>query len=143
MTANLKRRVDNRPIRGGLYVSCAARGPNQFAEAESETAIIRDAPGDFPMVGFFANGAPNRDRICACTEVPALFLQSSAAVGATRSGEGPPNVLEASGVGAARLLLGILSGEDALRHLAPERDPQAPVRLRSAGAGIRATVLLQ
>lgn len=74
MTANLKRRVGNRPIRGGLYVSCAARGPNQFASPESETAIIRDALGDFPMVGFFANGELNRDRIYAYTGVLTLFL---------------------------------------------------------------------
>ena len=74
MTANLKRRVGNRPIRGGLYVSCAARGPNQFAAPESETAIIRDTLGDFPMAGFFANGELNRDRIYAYTGVLTLFL---------------------------------------------------------------------
>ena len=74
MTANLKRRIGNRPIRGGLYVSCAARGPNQFAAPESETTIIRDALGEFPMAGFFANGELNRDRIYAYTGVLTLFL---------------------------------------------------------------------
>ena len=74
MTADLKRRVGNRPIRGGLYVSCAARGPNQFADPESETRLIRDALGEFPMVGFFANGELNRDRIYAYTGVLTLFL---------------------------------------------------------------------
>ena len=74
MTADLKRRVGNRPIRGGLYVSCAARGPNQFAAPERETEIIRDALGEFPMVGFFANGELNRDRIYAYTGVLTLFL---------------------------------------------------------------------
>ena len=74
MTADLKRRVGNRPIRGGLYVSCAARGPNQFAASERETGIIREALGDFPMVGFFANGELNRDRIYAYTGVLTLFL---------------------------------------------------------------------
>ena len=74
MTADLKRRIGNRPIRGGLYVSCAARGPNQFEASQSETAIIRDALGDFPMVGFFANGELNRDRIYAYTGVLTLFL---------------------------------------------------------------------
>ena len=74
MTADLKRRVGNRPIRGGLYVSCAARGPNQFAEPEREARLIRDALGDFPMVGFFANGELNRDRIYAYTGVLTLFL---------------------------------------------------------------------
>ena len=74
MTADLKRRVGNRPIRGGLYVSCAARGPNQFEEPERETELIRAALGEFPMVGFFANGELNRDRIYAYTGVLTLFL---------------------------------------------------------------------
>ena len=74
MTADLKRRIGNRPIRGGLYVSCAARGPNQFAAPECETEIIRDTLGEFPMAGFFANGELNRDRIYAYTGVLTLFL---------------------------------------------------------------------
>ena len=74
MAADLKRRVGNRPIRGGVYISCAARGPNQFAAPDRETEIIRDALGEFPMVGFFANGELNRDRIYAYTGVLTLFL---------------------------------------------------------------------
>ena len=74
MTADLQHRIGNRPIRGGIYVSCAARGPNQFEPSESETGIIRDALGDFPLVGFFANGELNRDRIYAYTGVLTLFL---------------------------------------------------------------------
>ena len=74
MAADLKRRVGDRVIRGGVYVSCAARGPNQFSPPESETEIIRDALGAFPMVGFFANGELNRDRIYAYTGVLTLFL---------------------------------------------------------------------
>ena len=77
----MKSRGGNRPIRGGLYVSCAARGPwpvargpNQFADPESETRLIRDALGEFPMVGFFANGELNRDRVYAYTGVLTLFL---------------------------------------------------------------------
>ena len=74
MTGDLERRVGERPIRGGVYVSCAARGPNQFAPPESETQIIRDTLGEFPMVGFFANGELSRDRIYAYTGVLTLFL---------------------------------------------------------------------
>ena len=74
MGEDLKRRVGDRVIRGGVYVSCAARGPNQFAPPESETEIIRDTLGTFPMVGFFANGELNRDRIYAYTGVLTLFL---------------------------------------------------------------------
>ena len=74
MAADLKRRVGDRVIRGGVYVSCAARGPNQFSPPESETEIIRDTLGAFPMAGFFANGELNRDRIYAYTGVLTLFL---------------------------------------------------------------------
>ena len=74
MAQDLKRRVGERVIRGGVYVSCAARGPNQFAPPQSETEIIRDTLGTFPMVGFFANGELNRDRIYAYTGVLTLFL---------------------------------------------------------------------
>jgi small ligand-binding sensory domain FIST len=74
MTGDLKRRVGNRPIRGGLYISCAARGPNQFAAPDRETDIIRETLGDFPMAGFFANGEISRDRIYAYTGVLTLFL---------------------------------------------------------------------
>ena len=74
MTEDLKLRIGERTIRGGLYVSCAARGPNQFAAPERETEIIRDTLGEFPMAGFFANGELNRDRIYAYTGVLTLFL---------------------------------------------------------------------
>ncbi len=74
MTADLKRRVAARPIRGGLYISCAGRGPNQFAEPEREIDIIRETLGTFPMAGFFANGEISRDRIYAYTGVLTLFL---------------------------------------------------------------------
>ena len=74
MAEDLRRRVGERAIRGGVYISCAARGPNQFASPESETEIIQGALGDFPMVGFFANGELNRDRIYAYTGVLTLFL---------------------------------------------------------------------
>lgn len=65
MAEDVKRLVGDRVIRGGVYVSCAARGPNQFAPPENETEITRDTLGTFPMVGFFANGELNRDRIYA------------------------------------------------------------------------------
>ena len=74
MTEDLARRVGNRSVRGGIYISCAARGPNQFTAPESETALIKEVLGDFPMIGFFANGELNRDRIYSYTGVLALFL---------------------------------------------------------------------
>ncbi len=74
MTEDLGRRVGNRAIRGGIYISCAARGPNQFATPESETEIISKTLGEFPMIGFFANGELSRDRVYAYTGVLALFV---------------------------------------------------------------------
>jgi small ligand-binding sensory domain FIST len=74
MAEDLKTRVAGRPIRGGLYISCAARGPNQFAAPERETDIIRETLGDFPIAGFFANGELSHDRVYAYTGVLTLFL---------------------------------------------------------------------
>jgi small ligand-binding sensory domain FIST len=74
MLEDLRRRAGGRQPKGGLYVSCAARGPNQFAGAESETALIREVFGDMPLTGFFANGEISRDRLYAYTGVLTLFL---------------------------------------------------------------------
>lgn len=74
MLAGLKRRVGTQRIRGGLYVSCAARGPNQFSDPARETQLIEETFGDFPLTGFFANGEFCRDRIYAYTGVLTLFL---------------------------------------------------------------------
>ena len=74
MVDGLKRRVGKNPIRGGLYISCAARGPNQFTAPEREIDLIRATLGDFPIAGFFANGEISRDRIYAYTGVLTLFL---------------------------------------------------------------------
>lgn len=59
--------------RGGIYVSCLARGPNTFASAEAEVAILQKALGNLPLVGFFANGEISNDRIYGYTGVLALF----------------------------------------------------------------------
>ncbi len=61
------------PIRGGLYVSCVARGPNLFPEESHELALIRDVLGPFPLVGFFANGEISNDRLYGYTGVLTLF----------------------------------------------------------------------
>lgn len=74
MLENLKSRIGNKPVRGGLYVSCAARGPNQFDEPTRETQLIEEVFGTFPLTGFFANGEISRDRIYAYTGVLTLFL---------------------------------------------------------------------
>lgn len=73
MLERLKQRVD-RPIKGGLYVSCIARGPNLFGFDAAETRLIAKHLGQFPLTGFFANGEISHDRIYAYTGVLTLFL---------------------------------------------------------------------
>lgn len=73
MLAGLGKRVD-RPIKGGIYVSCVARGPHLFGEGAQELGLISDALGEFPLVGFFANGEICRDRLYGYTGVLTVFL---------------------------------------------------------------------
>jgi small ligand-binding sensory domain FIST len=73
MLTRLKARID-RPIKGGHYVSCVARGPNLFGQNAAETRMIAEHLGDFPLTGFFANGEISHDRFYAYTGVLTLFL---------------------------------------------------------------------
>jgi small ligand-binding sensory domain FIST len=73
MLGDLKRRAPGMP-RAGLYFSCVARGPNQFGPDSAELGMIRDALGDFPLAGFFANGEISNDRLYGYTGVLTLFL---------------------------------------------------------------------
>ncbi len=61
-------------IKGGLYFSCVARGPNLFGGNSEEIGLIREALGEFPLVGFFGNGEICNDRVYGYTGVLALFL---------------------------------------------------------------------
>jgi len=61
------------PPRAGVYVSCIARGRSLFGEPAVETGLIRETLGDFPLVGFFANGEISRDRLYGYTGVLTLF----------------------------------------------------------------------
>jgi small ligand-binding sensory domain FIST len=62
-------------IKAGLYYSCLGRGRNQFGEDSEELKIIRDQLGDFPLVGFFANGEISHNRLYGYTGVLTLFIQ--------------------------------------------------------------------
>lgn len=73
MLLRLKSRIDQ-PIKGGLYISCVARGPNLFGPDAVETRMIAQHLGDFPLTGFFANGEISHDRFYAYTGVLTLFL---------------------------------------------------------------------
>jgi small ligand-binding sensory domain FIST len=61
------------PPKAGVYVSCVARGVSLFGEAGVEAAVIRETLGDFPLVGFFANGEISRDRLYGHTGILTLF----------------------------------------------------------------------
>jgi small ligand-binding sensory domain FIST len=61
------------PPRAGIYVSCVARGAALFGEPGAETALIREGLGEFPLIGFFANGEISRDRLYGHTGVLTLF----------------------------------------------------------------------
>ncbi len=74
MLVDLKRRAGGKAIRGGIYVSCAARGPNQFDRQNTEMDMIERYLGEFPLIGFFANGEISSDRLYGYTGVLAVFL---------------------------------------------------------------------
>jgi len=61
------------PPKAGVYVSCVARGVSLFGEAGVEAAVIRETLGEFPLVGFFANGEISRDRLYGHTGILTLF----------------------------------------------------------------------
>jgi small ligand-binding sensory domain FIST len=59
---------------GALFISCIARGPNMFGERGVELQMIRDALGDVPLVGMYANGEIFNDRLYGYTGVLTLFV---------------------------------------------------------------------
>jgi small ligand-binding sensory domain FIST len=72
MVRQLAGRLAGPPI-AGVYVSCVARGANLFGEPGVETRLIHETLGDFPLIGFFANGEISRDRLYGHTGVLTLF----------------------------------------------------------------------
>ena len=60
-------------IRGGVYYSCLGRGQNMFAAPNRELGMISETLGDFPLVGFFANGEISHNRLYGYTGVLTLF----------------------------------------------------------------------
>ncbi len=74
MLRDLKARAQGRQIRGGVYYSCLGRGRYQFGEDSEELKMIAEEHGDFPLVGFFANGEIFHNRLYGYTGVLTLFL---------------------------------------------------------------------
>ncbi|MFY7961033.1 MAG: FIST signal transduction protein [Elsteraceae bacterium] len=60
-------------VRGAVYVTCLARGPHTFASAKAEVALLQEALGDAPLVGFFANGEISQERLYRYTGVLTVF----------------------------------------------------------------------
>ncbi len=73
MLEKLKRRLAG-PPKGGVYISCVARGANMFGKEGREMALIRAGLGAFPLVGFYAGGEISNNRLYAYTGVLVLFL---------------------------------------------------------------------
>ena len=73
MLLKLKSRITT-PPRGGVYFSCMGRGQNLFGSDSVELRTIRQELGDFPLVGFFANGEISNNRLYGYTGVLTLFL---------------------------------------------------------------------
>jgi small ligand-binding sensory domain FIST len=61
------------PPKAGVYVSCVARGASLFGDEGVEATVIRETLGDFPLIGFFANGEISRDRLYGHTGILTLF----------------------------------------------------------------------
>ena len=70
----LKNRVAGRTVLDGLYISCVARGRSMFGDRDGEVRMIKDALGDFPLTGFFANGEICGSRLYGYTGVMRVFL---------------------------------------------------------------------
>jgi small ligand-binding sensory domain FIST len=74
MLQRLKSRLGKRPIRGGIYISCLGRGRYQFGPESEELKLIESELGNFPLVGFFANGEIYNGRLYGYTGVLTLFV---------------------------------------------------------------------
>lgn len=74
MLQQLKQRLRGRAPRGGVYYSCLGRGKELFGEDSEELRTIRQELGDFPLVGFFANGEISCNRLYGYTGVLTVFV---------------------------------------------------------------------
>ncbi|MEK8088399.1 FIST signal transduction protein [Thermithiobacillus plumbiphilus] len=73
MLSDLKENLQGARPQGGLYYSCLGRGESLFGPDSAELRMIQEILGDFPLVGFFANGEISHDRLYGYTGVLTLF----------------------------------------------------------------------
>ena len=75
MLEGLKRRLPaGQAPRGGIYVTCVARGARLFGHTGAEVEMIRQCLGDFPLTGFFAGGEISNAQLYGYTGVLILFV---------------------------------------------------------------------
>jgi small ligand-binding sensory domain FIST len=74
MLADIARRVGNRSIKGGIFISSAARGEAMFGSDHAEAGMITRSLGDFPLIGLISQGEFCHDRLYGVTAVLALVL---------------------------------------------------------------------
>ena len=73
MVVGLKKRAGAN-IKGGIYISCIARGPNMFGDSNAEMQIIESVLGDLPVIGLYANGEISNNQLYSYTGVLTLFV---------------------------------------------------------------------
>jgi small ligand-binding sensory domain FIST len=73
MLESIRKGMFTRP-RGGVYYSCIGRGASLFGPDSEELKLIREALGEFPLVGFFCNGEISHNRLYGYTGVLTLFM---------------------------------------------------------------------
>lgn len=81
MATEVRDAVESGPgqaISGAVYVSCTGRGGAHFGAPHAELAMLREALGDVPLVGFFAAGEIAHRQIHGYTGVLTVFTQGGA-----------------------------------------------------------------
>jgi len=73
MLESIRKGMYGRP-RGGVYYTCIGRGASLFGPNSEELKMIREALGEFPLVGFFCNGEISHNRLYGYTGVLTLFV---------------------------------------------------------------------
>ncbi|MBA2352582.1 MAG: FIST C-terminal domain-containing protein, partial [Burkholderiales bacterium] len=73
MLTSIKSGLYGKP-KGGLYYSCLGRGASLFGDDSEELKMIREALGEFPLVGMFCNGEISHNRLYGYTGVLTLFV---------------------------------------------------------------------
>lgn len=72
MTTDVAKRAGAAP-KAALYFSCVARGPNLFGPNSEELNRVKEAIGDVPLIGFYANGEISNNRLYGYTGVLAVI----------------------------------------------------------------------